>query len=79
MEDDEKLWTSRELAEFLGYSPHSIATMVTKLPERLPPRVAGLGRPRWAPSVVKAWVIEQSATGKPVKRGRPRRTPTIID
>jgi hypothetical protein len=76
MQEDETLWTSKELAVFLGYSPTSVARMVTKSPNRLPPRVAGLGRPRWAPSVVRQWVIDQSTPAVlGVKLGRPRRTP----
>lgn len=57
MDNDEPLWDRKALAEFIGYSEATIQTMATKQPERLPPRVAGLGRPRWVPSVVRAWVV----------------------
>jgi predicted DNA-binding transcriptional regulator AlpA len=74
----EELWTHKELAKFLGYSPASVQTMVTKKPASLPPRVAGLGRPRWVPSVVRDWVVAQSTQPAPTQRGRPRRTPTVV-
>lgn len=74
----EELWTNVELAKYLGYSPASIQTMVTKKPGSLPPRVAGLGRPRWVPSVVRDWVVAQSVSESTEKRGRPRRTPTVV-
>jgi hypothetical protein len=78
MEDEETLWTGKELAAFLGYSPTTIASMATKLPHRLPPRVVVLGRLRWVPSVVRQWVIDQSVAGRtPVRLGRPRKTPQI--
>ncbi|PTB29693.1 hypothetical protein C9I56_06980 [Paraburkholderia caribensis] len=77
MEDDETLWTFRELANYLGYAPTTIQSMVTQKADRLPPRVECLGRPRWVPSVVRAWVVEQSTRPKPATRGRPRTTPTI--
>jgi predicted DNA-binding transcriptional regulator AlpA len=78
MTDDESLWKNKDLAAFLGYSETSVARMVTKTPDRLPPRVAGLGHPRWAPSVVRQWVIDRSVSGAfPAKRGRPRTTPEI--
>lgn len=74
----EDLWTGADLAKFLGYSVTSIASMATKFPHRLPPRVAGLGRPRWVPSIVREWAIEQSASTVPIApRGRPRKTPQI--
>ena len=53
---DSKLWTIRDLAAFLGYSEKTIARMVSQAPEKLPPRVFALSRPRWEPSVVMAWV-----------------------
>lgn len=78
MPEDETLWTNADLAKYLGYSVTSVARMVTKSPNRLPPRVAGLGRPRWAPSVVRQWVIDQSTPAVPgAKLGRPRRTPNV--
>ncbi len=44
--EDNNLWTPRELAKFLGYSESTIRRMVSQCPEKLPPRVASLGRPR---------------------------------
>ena len=73
----EDLWTHKELAKYLGYAPTTIQSMVTQKPDSLPPRVAGLGRPRWEPSVVRDWVIAQSVSAGQKKSGRPRRTPTI--
>lgn len=74
----ENLWSFKELAAFLGYSPASVQSMVSQHPERLPPRVAGLGRPRWVPSIVRAWVIEQSTHARQTTRGRPRKTPSVV-
>jgi len=69
--DDENLWTQRELAKFLGYTESTICRMVSQCPERLPPRVATLGRPRWLPEVARDWALEQS--DQPLsRRGRPR-------
>lgn len=70
MEDD-NLWTPRELSKFLGYSETSICRMVSQSPEKLPPRVAGLGRPRWVPEVAREWAKANSDSV--VRRlGRPR-------
>lgn len=67
---DERLWTARELASYLGYSESTITRMVSQAPEKLPPRVAALARPRWIPSVAHAWAQENT---KPARRtGRPR-------
>ncbi|WP_080402176.1 hypothetical protein [Burkholderia ubonensis] len=77
MESEENLWSYKELAAFLGYSPASVQSMVSQRAEQLPPRVAGLGRPRWVPSIVRAWVIEQSTRFPKAKAGRPRRTPIV--
>jgi predicted DNA-binding transcriptional regulator AlpA len=52
----DRLWTIRELAAFLGYSDKTVARMVSQAPEKLPPRVLALSRPRWEPSVVMEWV-----------------------
>lgn len=67
--DDEKLWTARELAKFLSYSESTIARMVTQAPDKLPPRVAHLSRPRWLPSTVLEWAKTRSPASV---RGRPR-------
>jgi predicted DNA-binding transcriptional regulator AlpA len=54
---DDRLWTTREPASFLGYSDKTVARMVSQAPEKLPPRVLSLSRPRWLPSVVREWVL----------------------
>ena len=70
MEND-NLWTARELAKFLAYSESTIARMISQCPDRLPPRVASLGRPRWLPEVAREWARINSETV--VRRtGRPR-------
>jgi hypothetical protein len=65
------LWTMRELAVFLGFTPGTVRVLACKHPERLPPRVAAMVSPRWVPAVCQVWATQQSA---PVKRkaGRPR-------
>jgi predicted DNA-binding transcriptional regulator AlpA len=68
---DERLWTARELASYLGYSESTITRMVSQSPDKLPPRVAGLERPRWVPAIAQSWVREQSAPRS--RLGRPRR------
>lgn len=57
----DRLWTIRELADFLGYSDKTVARMVSQAPEKLPPRVLALSRPRWEPSVVMQWVRDPSS------------------
>lgn len=72
---DDRLWTARELAAFLGYSESTVTRMVSRAPEKLPPRVAPLGRPRWLPSAALAWVKENTgpiAIGGRRRGGRPR-------
>lgn len=70
--EDEGLWTPRELAKFLSYSETTICRMVSQCPEKLPPRVAALARPRWLPEVAREWAKESSDL--PIGRGgRPRR------
>lgn len=67
---DDRLWTPRELARFLGYSESTITRMVSQQPDKLPPRVETLARPRWLPSVAHAWVRDHTAPKRRV--GRPR-------
>ncbi len=72
---DDRLWTARELAAFLGYSESTVAMMASQQPGKLPPRVSTLSRPRWLPSVVLAWVKENTgpiAIGGRRRMGRPR-------
>lgn len=70
MEND-RLWTARELAKFLGYSESTVARLVSQEPHKLPPRVDNLSRPRWLPSAVLEWA-KGSTTSSAVRRGRPR-------
>ncbi len=53
--------------------PSSIASMLSRRPDSLPPRVSGLPKPRWVPEVVHAWLLQRSGQ-QPQKRqgGRPR-------
>lgn len=69
----DRLWGVRQLAAYLGYSESTVAAMASREPEKLPPRVAPLGRPRWEPNTVRAWAVTQSRP--PSKKGRPRNTP----
>jgi hypothetical protein len=68
---ENRLWTIRELAAYLNYQESTLAGMVTKNPERLPPRVAALGRPRWEPGVVRDWATQQSRGLVQARRQRP--------
>lgn len=70
MEDD-NLWTPRDLARFLGYSESTISRMVSEFPEKLPPRVSALARPRWVPEVVREWALAHSNIAK-IRNGRRR-------
>lgn len=67
---DDKLWTARELAKFLGYSESTVARLVSQEPHKLPPRIDGLSRPRWLPSAVLDWA--KGGTTSATRRGRPR-------
>lgn len=73
---DDRLWTAKELATFLCYSESTVTRMVSQEPEKLPPRVGALGRPRWLPSAALQWVKDNTgkirADGKRAT-GRPRR------
>lgn len=70
--DQDKLWTQRELAAYLAYTESTIARMVSQQPDRLPPRVKGLGKPRWHPEIVKQWTLSQSTGRIGCTIGRPR-------
>ena len=70
--DQDKLWTQRDLAAYLAYTESTIARMVSQQPDKLPPRVAGLGKPRWHPEVVKQWAFNQSTGIVRCHTGRPR-------
>ncbi|RYY22501.1 MAG: hypothetical protein EOP62_23035 [Sphingomonadales bacterium] len=68
---DDNLWTARELSRFLQYSESTICRLVSQDPSKLPPRVGGLGRPRWVPEVARAWALENSIPPRGAG-GRPR-------
>ena len=68
---DDQLWTARELSKFLNYSESTVARLVSQEPHKLPPRVGGLSRPRWLPSVVLDWVKDNTRSNTP-RRGRRR-------
>lgn len=72
---DLRLWTAADLARVLGYSESTVTRMVSMQPDKLPPRVRGLGKPRWLPDVCMAWLRERSTAGVefPRRPGRPRR------
>jgi hypothetical protein len=71
---EERLWTSAELARFLGLKESTVTRMASMAPHRLPPRVAAMHKQRWSPTVCRRWVEENSvAVGQPRKPGRPRR------
>lgn len=72
------LWGVLELAAFFNYSPKTVTTLLSRSPEKLPPRVSLLSKPRWDPGVVRQWTLEHSRP-VPVKRvGRPRKTPILV-
>jgi hypothetical protein len=64
------LWTITELSAFLGYKIATVRTLLSRQPERLPPRVAALSMPRWDEGIVRDWAVQQSRP--PVRVGRPR-------
>lgn len=66
----ESLWTARELAKFLNYQESTIRRLTSQHPDRLPPRVNGMGRPRWNPETVRSWAATPMKTE--IKAGRPR-------
>lgn len=66
------LWTAADLAVYLCYQESTVARMVSQCPHKLPPRVAGLGKPRWHPEQVEKWALEQSMPEINRRRGRPR-------
>lgn len=58
---EDRLWTARELAQFLCYSESTVTRMVSQAPHKLPPRVSGLAKPRWVPEVARQWAASNSA------------------
>lgn len=69
---DDRLWTPRELARYLGYSESTITRMVSQEPDKLPPRVAALARPRWVPAAAMDWARDSSAAVRRRTGGRRR-------
>ena len=72
---DDRLWTVTELAAFLRISPQTVRSLISRDPDRLPPRVHALGLPRWMPSTVRTWAEQQSMKPRS-KMGRPRKFPS---
>lgn len=68
----ERLWTVRELAQYLNYQESSVRTLSSTAPERLPPKVPGLGRPRWNPETVRKWALTPEVIVQKKRHGRPR-------
>ncbi len=66
-----RLWTIDDLAEYLVYSRSTVASMLSRTPDKLPPKVGGLGHPRWDPDAVRQWSLDQSRSK--IRRGRPRK------
>ena len=64
------LWSIADLAAFLGYRVATVRAMVSRSPDKLPPRVAALHLPRWDQQTVRDWAVQQSRA--PVRVGRPR-------
>ncbi|WP_133295651.1 hypothetical protein [Burkholderia reimsis] len=54
------MWTPAQLGKFLGYKAETIRSYSTAHPDRLPPRIKGLKRPRWLRSVAMAWARDGS-------------------
>ncbi|WP_423396074.1 hypothetical protein [Burkholderia sp. LMG 21824] len=87
--DDDEVWTPAQLGKFLGYKPETIRGYATTHPDRLPPRISGLKRPRWLRSVAMAWardgskrdpnaIVQQPEQPREPRKpqvGRPRKTP----
>ncbi|OJB40353.1 hypothetical protein BGV56_00735 [Burkholderia ubonensis] len=87
--DNDEVWTPAQLGRFLGYKAETIRSYSTQHPDRLPPRIAGLKRPRWLRSVAMEWARDGSKRAhidavpppppprEPRKPqiGRPRKTP----
>lgn len=68
---DDRLWTIKELADFIGYQESTVSRLVSQSPDKLPPRVPNLSKPRWLPSAVRAWAMGAGSTAN-LRRGRPR-------
>lgn len=73
----EPLWTCRDLARYLKYQEATVQKLSSTAPERLPPKVPGLGRPRWNPETVRKWALTPEVVQKKQKAGRPRSNPAF--
>lgn len=78
MSEIRPLWTVIELGDHLGYSPKTIATMLSRSPDKLPPRVSALSKPRWDPEAVVLWVAQHSRPSLVRRGGRPRNPPIQV-
>lgn len=85
MTEIKSLWSTTELAEFLGTSRGAVNTLRWRIAkglagyEQLPPCLAIGGRPRWDPEQVNEWIrdsrtpVRQATAGvRKTKVGRPR-------
>jgi hypothetical protein len=70
---DEDLWTPADLARFLGYAESTIIRMASGAPDKLPPRVRGMMKPRWVPGICRQWARDNSRPETKVRLGRPRK------
>ncbi|MFG7180724.1 hypothetical protein ACGYQ5_14445 [Burkholderia pseudomallei] len=86
--EDDEVWGPADLGRFLGYKTETIRSYSTQHPDRLPPRIKGLKRPRWLRSVAMKWARETSITlptdvkpetsilaARKPRVGRPRKMP----
>ena len=71
MPDPAPLWTVAELASFMRYAIPTVRSLLSRSPDKLPPRVSACGAPRWHPATVEAWAAQQSRPATP-RKGRPR-------
>lgn len=58
---EERLWTSAEVAAYLRYSVKNFTDRIMTLPNfpvpvRLPRPTGGKGHPRWKPEDIKNWI-----------------------
>ncbi|MGH8789753.1 MAG: hypothetical protein ACREYA_32365 [Cupriavidus necator] len=59
-QQDDEVWDVKKLATFLGYKEETVRAYSTSKPDRLPPRIAGVRRPRWLKAAVLEWAAERS-------------------
>lgn len=73
MAGEAELWTPADLARFLGYAESTVVRMASSDPDKLPPRVRALRKPRWVPEVCRQWVLDHSRAEVKPRIGRPRK------